>query len=53
MRGSFSIFVITLAIAIGCNGETDGGDAGVDSGNVDDIFIIGGGNHLAIMIGED
>ncbi len=25
----------------------------MDSGNFDDIFIIGGGSHLAIMIGED
>ena len=55
MRRPFSIFVITviLAIAIGCDDGTNEGDAGVDSGSFDDIFIIGGGNHLAIMIGEE
>ena len=53
MRRSFPIFVIILAVAIGCDDGTDGGDAGVDSGNIDDIFIIGGGSHLAIMIGEE
>ncbi len=53
MRKSFPIFAIILAIVIGCDDKTGGGDAGVDSGNFDDIFIIGGGDHLAIVIGEE
>ncbi len=53
VRRLFPIFVIILVIAVGCDDATNDGDAGVDSGNFDDIFIIGGGNHLAIMIGEE